>query len=142
MNTSICIIDDDGLYKLLLKKSINKLPFEVHVSCYENGQEAFDAILNNKDIPELLPDVILLDINMPIMDGWEFIDAFKEVNWKLSKPIKIYMASSSIANQDIQKSKLYSEISDYLIKPISLSTLNEILSLELVPITKMDNSKF
>lgn len=104
MITSVCIIDDDGLYKLLLKKSIKKLPFEVSVSCYNNGQEALYAMLNNKDIPKLLPDVILLDINMPIMDGWEFMNAFIAIKWQLSKQVKIFMVSSSIANQDIEKS--------------------------------------
>lgn len=130
MKTSVCIIDDDGLYKLLLKKSILKLPFEIAVSCYNNGQEALYGILENKDNSELLPDVILLDINMPIMDGWEFLDAFIEVKWQLSKEIKIFMASSSIANHDIEKSKLYEEISDYLVKPINTQKLKEILALK------------
>ncbi|MGF1555376.1 response regulator [Paucihalobacter sp.] len=130
MKTSVCIIDDDGLYKLLLKKSILKLPFEIAVNCYNNGQEALYGILDNKDNPELLPDVILLDINMPIMDGWEFLEAFIEVKWQLSKQITIFMASSSIANQDIEKSKLYKEVSDYLVKPINTQKLEEILKLK------------
>ena len=130
MRPSICIIDDDALYKLLLKKSINKLPFKVEISCYNNGEEALSGLQAIQAQNALLPDVILLDINMPVMDGWEFLDAFKTIKSQFSKTIKIYMASSSISINDFEKAKLYSEVSDYLVKPLNLSKIQELLTVK------------
>lgn len=127
MKHSICIIDDDMLYKLLLKKTISNLPVSVDVMCFSNGKEAFDAFSAIDIDASELPDVILLDINMPIMDGWEFMASVIELMPKLPKTISIYIASSSIANQDIEKAKLYKEISGYLVKPIDSETLYNIL---------------
>ncbi|SRR5690606_10856616 len=129
MKYSICIIDDDMLYKLLLKKTISNLPVSVDVMCFSNGKEAFDAFSAIDIDASELPDVILLDINMPIMDGWEFMDSVIELLPKLPKTISIYIASSSIANQDIEKAKLHKEISGYLAKPIDSETLYMILKL-------------
>src|SRR5690606_6282697 len=127
MTHSICIIDDDMLYKLLLKKTISNLPVSVDVMCFSNGKDAFELFSNNDIEASELPDVILLDINMPIMDGWEFMESFIELLPTLPKTISIYIASSSIANQDIEKAKLFKEISGYLVKPIDSETLYNIL---------------
>lgn len=127
MKHSICIIDDDMLYKLLLKKTISNLPISVDITCFSNGKEALDAFSNSAIDASELPDIILLDINMPIMDGWEFMESFVELLPTLPKVIRVYIASSSIANQDIEKAKLYKEISEYLVKPIHSETLYNIL---------------
>jgi CheY-like chemotaxis protein len=130
MITSICIIDDDTLYKLLLKKSIKKLPFEVTVISFNNGQEAFLGLQQINAQKGQLPDIILLDINMPVMDGWEFLEAYKSIKAELLKPIKIYMASSSIAINDLETARLNSEVLDYLVKPISHSKIQELFTHE------------
>src|SRR5690606_1144689 len=128
MKLSICIIDDDMLYKLLLKKTISNLPVSVDVMCFSNGKEAFDMFSTIHIDASELPDVILLDINMPVMDGWEFMESFIELLPTLPKNISVYIASSSIANQDTEKAKLYKEISGYLVKPIDSETLYNILA--------------
>lgn len=127
MINKLCIIDDDDLYKLLLKKSVNNLGYDVDITTYSNGEEALVDFSKHKNSPDLLPDLILLDINMPIMDGWEFMDQFIELNKYLQKTIVIYIASSSIAKHDIEKSKSYSEISGYIIKPIVKDTVASLL---------------
>lgn len=129
MNYTICIIDDDMHYKLQLKKNIKNLPISVDVMSFSNGKDAYETFsVENIDASEL-PDVILLDINMPIMDGWEFMDAIVKILPTLPKFICIYIATSSNANHDFEKSKRYEEIMGYLAKPIDSETLYMILKL-------------
>jgi len=128
MKKSICIIDDDSLYKLLLIKSINKLNMEVQINCFANGREGYDSIYKDLNTAENLPDIIFLDINMPEMDGWEFMDEFIQIQKSLSKKITIYIVSSSIAFQDTEKANRYKEISGYIIKPFQADCLKKILS--------------
>lgn len=127
MVKKLCIIDDDDLYKLLLKKSVNNLGSNVEILTYPNGEEAFIELSKFKNSPDLLPDLILLDINMPIMDGWEFMEQFVNTKNQFKKNITIYIASSSIAKQDIEKSKTYPEISGYIVKPILKGTVANLL---------------
>ena len=73
------------------------------------------------------PDVILLDINMPVMDGWDFLEWFKEYKSHFPKPISIFMVSSSIDRRDIEKAKSYAEVKDYISKPLTDRSFFEIV---------------
>jgi len=73
---SICIIDDDSVFVFTVKKMIQKEAFSNEIIEYSNGQEALDGLGNKIDNGEDLPEVVLLDLEMPIMDGWEFLDRF------------------------------------------------------------------
>ncbi|MBA3986853.1 MAG: response regulator, partial [Flavobacteriales bacterium] len=85
-------------------------------------------IFKDLNTVENLPDIIFLDINMPEMDGWEFMDEFIQIQKSLSKKITIYIVSSSIAFQDTEKANRYKEISGYIIKPFQADCLKKILS--------------
>lgn len=131
MTKKVCIIDDDDLYKMLLTKTIQKLEYNTEIICFANGEEALHSFNKNKTNADKLPDIVLLDINMPVMDGWEFMESYKTLKHQLCKPLTVYIASSSIARQDIEKSGEYKEISGYLIKPIVKTTLIDLLEKEL-----------
>ncbi|MCX6204875.1 MAG: response regulator [Bacteroidetes bacterium] len=124
---SILIIDDDPLFLLLVKKTIMKYEFAKTISAFSNGLEAFDELKQKINEPAALPDIILLDINMPIMDGWEFLDQFLPFLEKTAKKISIYIATSSIAEDDKKKAKTYPTIIDYLLKPIDQPILAKII---------------
>jgi CheY-like chemotaxis protein len=94
------------------------ISFSDELLVFLNGQEALDYFLPLVDTPEKLPDVILLDINMPVLDGWQFMDEFVRLKPNINKEITIYMVSSSVSELDIKKAKAYSEISDYVVKPM------------------------
>lgn len=118
------LIDDDEIYIFTTKKLINKIDFCEEIAVFQNGKEAIEAIkftLRNKNE---LPDVILLDLNMPIMDGWQFLDEFIRI--KSEKQIKIYIVSSSVDPSDIERAKTYNMVSNYIVKPISREKLHEI----------------
>jgi CheY-like chemotaxis protein len=123
----ICIVDDDDIYKFTMRKTIeiNKLARKVII--FSDGEEALEFMIDNLGNKQDLPDVIFLDINMPIMDGYQFMDEYIKIKPRVGKTITIYMVSSSVDVADIEKVKEISEISDYLIKPIQASELNDII---------------
>lgn len=75
-----------------------------------------------------LPDVIFLDVRMPVMDGWEFMKEFAEIKSQLGKKISIYMISSSIDASDIDRAKKIPDVIDYIFKPVDVNRLEEIFS--------------
>jgi CheY-like chemotaxis protein len=127
----IWVIDDDVIYQTIINKLIQKSGmFSTH-SSFMNGKEALIALNNTIEIKEEnIPDIILLDINMPIMDGWEFMEEFKSLKSKINKHITIHIVSSSIAMEDRNKSKTFPDIISYLSKPISVNNLITISSKE------------
>lgn len=120
-----CIIDDDPIYVLCTKRIMELADFCESFLIFHNGKEALDrltAIIKNG---EHLPALILLDLNMPVMDGWEFLDEFIKV--PAPQKITIYIVTSSIDPADVERAKQYDNVNNYLVKPVTVNTLKEIL---------------
>jgi CheY-like chemotaxis protein len=125
---TLFVIDDDKIYHFLLKNLFKQNGIEVATSFFNNGQEAIEAIKNAKD-GKMIPDLILLDVNMPIMNGWQFIEEYNKLVDSLPRASVIYMISSSNDEVDINKAKGYSKIvKDYLLKPICKEDLAKIFT--------------
>lgn len=123
--TNTWIVDDDSIYVYGLKKLIGIKGINTHLSHFINGQEGINALKKaNQD--QQLPDVILLDINMPVMDGWEFMNEFAKLKPQLGKNITIYIMSPFLDLNDIHRAKSIAEITDYIFKPVKISQLKEI----------------
>ncbi len=120
------IVDDDRIYIFGLSKLIEMNDFCQELQVFNNGKEALDNFLQDIEAGNELPEVILLDINMPVMDGWEFLDEYVKVKHKIKNKVKIYMVSSSVNLSDIDRAKTYDDIVDYVIKPIKSSDLQKI----------------
>ncbi|MFV8441940.1 response regulator [Flavobacterium sp. LB2P44] len=116
---AIWIVDDDAIYQIIVNKIIHKSEMFSAISSFKNGKEALDALENNTT----LPDIILLDINMPVMDGWEFMEAMGLLKPQFDKEIIVYIVSSSIAIEDKNRSKSYENILGYLSKPVTVNDL-------------------
>ncbi len=122
---SICIIDDDPIYQLITKKIIEKSQLFSQILSYKNGKVAIDSLKAIQSAEEF-PDVILLDIDMPEMDGWAFMNELQRMDFGFGKKPAIYIASSSIANEDREKANSFPEIVGYLCKPIDRDILERI----------------
>jgi CheY-like chemotaxis protein len=89
------------------------------IQVFNSGKEAFDVL--SKKSNEDLPGVIILDINMPIWDGWDFLDEI--VKSPLAGETKIYVVSSSNDPEDIMKAKSYPMVVDFVLKPIDIQKI-------------------
>ncbi|AWW29075.1 response regulator [Echinicola strongylocentroti] len=123
---SICVIDDDPIYTFGIKKIIEMGNFEVNTIFYQNGLEAYDGLSSRIENKEPMPDMILLDINMPIWNGWKFLDEFLKIQPDTS--ITIYIISSSIDPNDTKKANEYHVIKNFIVKPISIQKVKELLT--------------
>ncbi len=124
---SVCVVDDDSIYQFTTARMIQLVDDSVQVLSFGDGEQAIRHIHANVGNSELLPDMILLDINMPFMDGWEFLKAFDEVKDRLAKQICIYVVSSSIDERDVSRAKSIGYVADYVEKPVTTDRLRELL---------------
>lgn len=121
-----CIIDDDQIYVYGMKKLIEISNFCNNLLVFKNGEEAIKYI-GPIVSSEVFPDVILLDINMPVMDGWDFLEEFIKMKPLLKKKVIIYMVSSSVHDEDIFRANSYSDVAGYIVKPITIDDLKGIM---------------
>ncbi|MGC6432130.1 MAG: response regulator [Jejuia sp.] len=115
---NLFLVDDDQLFTFLISKNIEDTELVEKITVFENGLEILNFLKQKKDTPNELPDIIFLDINMPIMDGWQFIENYEKFAHGVNKNITIYILSSSIFPRDIEKANKNSLIADYIVKPI------------------------
>ncbi|MAQ76558.1 MAG: response regulator [Aquimarina sp.] len=127
---TVCIIDDDSIYINLITKILELKKISKSVLVFKNGKEALDyfqSLVDHGDANQI-PGIILLDLNMPIMDGWEFLDQFAAINEKLPERTNLYVVSSSINLRDIDRAKSIDIVSDYITKPLNLDDFDKILN--------------
>lgn len=106
-----------------------KLP-QNKIMSFENGRNALDAIHEMLQNNDPLPDLILLDIKMPEMNGWDFLHEFKKIRGKIDKEIQIFVISSSINNVNRERYRLEWEqiVTDFIPKPVKMETLQALMN--------------
>lgn len=124
----VVLIDDDPLNNIICEAVIHhKLP-KAEVETYEESKAALSKLMEqNNEHPEELPEIIFLDINIPLMDGWEFLEDFEKKFPEHKKEPLIFMLTSSVSNADKEKSKNYKVVKDFISKPLTDEILNKIL---------------
>jgi CheY-like chemotaxis protein len=124
----VLCVDDDPITLMLCKKVITRTAFSNEINTVQNGEEAlhyFNTIKEtNSNIQTKIPQLIFLDLNMPVMGGWEFLDTFNSESYSKFNDIKVVVLSSTIDPEDLEKGNTYPMVFDFLSKPITLAMLD------------------
>jgi len=121
----VYMIDDDSVIIYLTELIIKTVDFCKELKTFTKGEDALNTIREAAETGSKLPDLLLIDLNMPIFNGWHFLDALQEI--ERAKDIPVFVFTSSIDPRDIEKSKTYPSIKDYIVKPLTIHKINKIL---------------
>lgn len=121
----IMLVDDDSTFRFIFKKQLEKDPtFEIQKEAV-HGDDALAYLQSLRGGAESFPDMIVLDINMPVMDGWQFLDAYAELSKKTGMNIPVCMLSSTINQMDFDKSKTYNAVKSFFTKPLTQEAMDK-----------------
>ncbi|PJJ75895.1 CheY-like chemotaxis protein [Thermoflavifilum aggregans] len=115
----IMIVDDNYIDRYVAESCLKKLQVCEQVVSLESGQEALQYLQSHESSPESVPDIILLDIRMPGMDGFEFLDAFSKLPASIREHCEIVMLSSTIDPYDLDRIRQHEIVKRFLSKPFS-----------------------
>ena len=126
---SILVIDDDEPTNYLNQAIIEDSACANFVKAVQSGQEALEYLQNasSEDEEHSVPDLIFLDVNMPAMNGWEFLEKYKLLNSEKKGKVMIVMLTTSLFPEDKQKALEIPEVSGFENKPLTAQKLNQIL---------------
>ena len=126
-NSTVLVIDDESLSVFICEQFIKRVIKDPEITTCLNGKHALDMLLQikKKDV-NLLPDYIFLDIAMPIMNAWEFLEQYNNLNIDPAGKCKIYILTSSIYRADVRKSASYTMIKDYIVKPLDIDKIRRV----------------
>lgn len=122
--SNLWIIDDDPMSSFYIKRLAELGELANIITIYDKAEGAIESLLHHKKSFDHLPDIILLDIYMPGMDGWGFLEEFQQAKPQLEKSIDIYIISSSNHPRDMDRADSIVEVKGYFQKPVTKEMLS------------------
>ncbi len=122
----ILLIDDDNVFIFLTKKMLMNTGLVKTIDVCESAEEAIQ-FLESIDEDEKMPDMIFLDLNMPEMNGWQFLETYQSLLPKMNKVPQLYVVSSSISENDCERAMNINGVTGYLAKPLEVIQLKVLL---------------
>ena len=125
---AIMLIDDDSNINLYHRIIIQKIDIADNIKVFQNGKLALDYLIKKNEEGQFpTPDLILLDINMPVMNGWEFLDHYKKLKKEQQNEITIFILTSSMNYDDKEKASKNETVKEYLNKPLKTEVLKQLV---------------
>lgn len=129
MLRKVMVVNDDEISLFVSSKIISKTGFATEVVTAKNGANAlqiFDSLLlKGAALPGDIPELVFLDLHMPVMDGWEFMEVFTEKYAYIFPSVKFVILSSSIDPDDMEKIQQFPSIVELIKNPISFGILEQ-----------------
>lgn len=123
---TIFLIDDDLIQLKVAGRMIEQSVKGKTIKQFQEAEDAINYLRTQASDPAVLPDIILLDLNMPEITGWDFLDTFEYLKETLTKEAKVFILTSSPDEADIKKSKTYPSVQGYIIKPLTKEKILDI----------------
>jgi len=127
---TVMLIDDNEIDNLINQKIIEATAICKNILTHTSGKSAIEFLRNMEKfsvtVPNALPELIFLDIDMPLMDGFQFLEEFEKLANNTKAYCKIIMLTSSINPQDMGKSKKYEYVKQYINKPLTQDSLKKL----------------
>lgn len=121
---TILLLDDNPATNFIHKKFISKVNCAKQIVAFQSGVEALEYLQSDKT---KTPELLLVDINMPIMDAWEFLAEFQKTKPEESKEAKVILLSTAMTPKDMEKAEAIDIISGVRLKPLTVKTVREIM---------------
>ncbi len=132
------LIDDDPMNNLICKLTIEMTLGQTDIKAFVNPENGLEYIQNEFSNLKESSALLLLDINMPIMSGWEFLEMFDNLSYEIKDRVKICILSSSIDERDKERSYANKNVLDFLVKPLTDKDIQRITAMELKKNKPMD----
>lgn len=128
----VTLVEDNAIFCFLFQKFLEDYPSKkIDIQLFSDGKKAWDHFVSIQNSPELFPDILFIDINMPIMNGWELIENLLINKFDFINTNPVYIVSSSKSTLDTSKCEEYPFITDYITKPILREEIYKILDANL-----------
>ncbi|GAA0894010.1 response regulator [Fulvivirga kasyanovii] len=124
MGRKVLLVDDDPIANM-----INNELFKVSgykVVAYTSPKKALEFLNTITASSEFIPEIIMLDINMPEMDGWEFLEAYQKTSFALDSDCRLYILTSSIAPEDQDRATTCPSVSGFISKPLTMEWIEKL----------------
>lgn len=122
----LLLIDDDEINNFTIEAMLSRIEFIDHFEIKDGGWPALQYLQEKDKISEF-PDCIFVDINMPEMDGFEFLERFETEFWENHKNTRVFMLSSSNSDRDKQRALGFNCVQEFITKPLSRQKLSSLL---------------
>lgn len=123
---NVLLVEDDPITVMVCDRIIKISSFADKVTSCENGKYALDYLTNLVNQQQEIPEIIFLDINMPVMNGWDLLEELEQIKGAFSRLPRIYILSSTVDPEDYKRAKSYNAVVDFISKPLSKDFLDEI----------------
>ncbi len=124
----VWIIDDDNLFYMITKNNLRKTGIETTTEFFYDGLDSLNALLEKVKNNQTLPSLIILDLNMPLYDGWSFVQGFMNLPVETRSKMKLHICTSSIDPADITRAESIPDVLGFQEKPLSVDILKALLS--------------
>lgn len=126
---SVLVIDDDDISNFIYTRVISATGKVDHIESCKSGSEGLKYLERISSTPDKFPDMIFLDINMPVMSGWEFLEQYREiVPPHLQQETILCILSSSVYKTDVEKAQSFPQVKEYVPKPLTTDSLKSLLN--------------